>query len=229
MQTLGLIFAMDEEMDALAKYIEINNIYHIFDLTFLEGHYNNIKLILAKCGVGKVNAARCTQILIDNMKVDAIINIGVAGGLSNALSIGSLVIGEKMVQHDFDITAFHHEKGYIPDIGVYMEADEYLLKTALTTSLKYNIPVFKGVIASGDIFCTDPKMSLKIHQKFNALCTEMEGASVAQIALLSHIPFLIIRSISDTPNNHNEKTYEEFLEESCAHVANFMLHYLKEL
>lgn len=229
MQTLGLIFAMDEEMDALAKYIEIANIYHIFDLTFLEGHYNNIKLILAKCGVGKVNAARCTQILIDNMKVDAIINIGVAGGLSNALSIGSLVIGEKMVQHDFDITAFHHEKGYIPDIGVYMEADEYLLKTALTTSLKYNIPVFKGVIASGDIFCTDPKMSLKIHEKFNALCTEMEGASVAQIALLSHIPFLIIRSISDTPNNHNEKTYEEFLEESCAHVANFMLHYLKEL
>ncbi len=229
MQTLGLIFAMDEEMDALAKYIEIDNIYHIFDLTFLEGHYNNIKLILAKCGVGKVNAARCTQILIDNMKVDAIINIGVAGGLSNALSIGSLVIGEKMVQHDFDITAFHHEKGYIPDIGVYMEADEYLLKTALTTSLKYNIPVFKGVIASGDIFCTDPKMSLKIHEKFNALCTEMEGASVAQIALLSHIPFLIIRSISDTPNNHNEKTYEEFLEESCAHVANFMLHYLKEL
>lgn len=229
MQTLGLIFAMDEEMDALAKYIEIDNIYHIFDLTFLEGHYNNIKLILAKCGVGKVNAARCTQILIDNMKVDAIINIGVAGGLSNTLSIGSLVIGEKMVQHDFDITAFHHEKGYIPDIGVYMEADEYLLKTALTTSLKYNIPVFKGVIASGDIFCTDPKMSLKIHEKFNALCTEMEGASVAQIALLSHIPFLIIRSISDTPNNHNEKTYEEFLEESCAHVANFMLHYLKEL
>lgn len=229
MQTLGLIFAMDEEMDALAKYIEIDNIYHIFDLTFLEGHYNNIKLILAKCGVGKVNAARCTQILIDNMKVDAIINIGVAGGLSNTLSIGSLVIGEKMVQHDFDITAFHHEKGYIPDIGVYMEADEYLLKTALTTSLKYNIPVFKGVIASGDIFCTDPKMSLKIHEKFNALCTEMEGASVAQIAFLSHIPFLIIRSISDTPNNHNEKTYEEFLEESCAHVANFMLHYLKEL
>ena len=72
-------------------------------------------------------------------------------------------------------------------------------------------------------------MADKIHQKFKALCTEMEGASVAQIAYLSHIPFLIIRSISDTPNNHNEKTYEEFLEESCAHVANYLLHFLEEL
>ena len=229
MHTLGLIFAMEEELSAFKKYIEIDKEYNIFDLTFIEGHYANLKLILAKCGVGKVNAARCSQILIDNMQVDALINVGVAGGLTDELSIGSLVVGEKLVQHDFDITAFNHEKGYIPEIGVYMEADEYLLKTALTASLKYNIPVFKGVIASGDIFCTDPKMADKIHQKFKALCTEMEGASVAQIAYLSHIPFLIIRSISDTPNNHNEKTYEEFLEESCAHVANYLLHFLEEL
>ena len=229
MHTLGLIFAMEEELSAFKKYIEIDKEYNMFDLTFIEGHYANLKLILAKCGVGKVNAARCSQILIDNMQVDALINVGVAGGLTDELSIGSLVVGEKLVQHDFDITAFNHEKGYIPEIGVYMEADEYLLKTALTASLKYNIPVFKGVIASGDIFCTDPKMADKIHQKFKALCTEMEGASVAQIAYLSHIPFLIIRSISDTPNNHNEKTYEEFLEESCAHVANYLLHFLEEL
>ena len=229
MHTLGLIFAMEEELSAFKKYIEIDKEYNIFDLTFIEGHYANLKLILAKCGVGKVNAARCSQILIDNMKVDALINVGVAGGLTDELSIGSLVVGEKLVQHDFDITAFNHEKGYIPDIGVYMNADDYLIKKALGASLKYNIPLFKGVISSGDIFCTDPKMADKIHQKFKALCTEMEGASVAQIAYLSHIPFLIIRSISDTPNNHNEKTYEEFLEESCAHVANYMLHFLEEL
>lgn len=229
MHTLGLIFAMEEELSAFKKYIEIDKEYNIFDLTFIEGHYANLKLILAKCGVGKVNAARCSQILIDNMQVDALINVGVAGGLTDELSIGSLVVGEKLVQHDFDITAFNHEKGYIPDIGVYMPSDDYLIKKALETSLKYNIPLFKGVIASGDIFCTDPKMADKIHQKFKALCTEMEGASVAQIAYLSHIPFLIIRSISDTPNNHNEKTYEEFLEESCAHVANYLLHFLEEL
>ena len=229
MHTLGLIFAMEEELSAFKKYIEIDKEYNIFDLTFIEGHYANLKLVLAKCGVGKVNAARCSQILIDNMQVDALINVGVAGGLTDELSIGSLVVGEKLVQHDFDITAFNHEKGYIPDIGVYMPSDDYLIKKALETSLKYNIPIFNGVIASGDIFCTDPKMADKIHQKFKALCTEMEGASVAQIAYLSHIPFLIIRSISDTPNNHNEKTYEEFLEESCAHVANYLLHFLEEL
>ena len=167
MHTLGLIFAMEEELSAFKKYIEIDKEYNIFDLTFIEGHYANLKLILAKCGVGKVNAARCSQILIDNMKVDALINVGVAGGLTDELSIGSLVVGEKLVQHDFDITAFNHEKGYIPDIGVYMNADDYLIKKALETSLKYNIPLFKGVIASGDIFCTDPKMADKIHQKYN--------------------------------------------------------------
>ena len=124
MHTLGLIFAMEEELSAFKKYIEIDKEYNIFDLTFIEGHYANLKLILAKCGVGKVNAARCSQILIDNMKVDALINVGVAGGLTDELSIGSLVVGEKLVQHDFDITAFNHEKGYIPDIGVYMNADD---------------------------------------------------------------------------------------------------------
>ena len=89
MNTLGLIFAMEEELSAFKKYIEIDKEYNIFDLTFIEGHYANLKLILAKCGVGKVNAARCSQILIDNMKVDALINVGVAGGLTDELSIGS--------------------------------------------------------------------------------------------------------------------------------------------
>ena len=222
MHTLGLIFAMEEELSAFKKYIEIDKEYNIFDLTFIEGHYANLKLILAKCGVGKVNAARCSQILIDNMQVDALINVGVAGGLTDELSIGSLVVGEKLVQHDFDITAFNHEKGYIPNTGVYINSNDYLLNLSEEVLSKNNIKYYKGIVASGDIFCTDYMMSKKINNKFNALCVEMEGAAIAQVCYLSKIPFLIIRSISDVPNNENVKDYEEFLEESSKTVADIM-------
>ena len=87
----------------------------------------------------------------------------------------------------------------------------------------------KGVIASGDIFCTDYMMSNKINKKFNALCVEMEGASIAQVCYLSHIPFLILRSISDVPNNDNVITYEEFLNSSAKKVAKILKIFLEKI
>ena len=229
MKKIGIIFAMNEELIELKKYLNIEKEYNIFDLTFYESKINENDVVLVQSGVGKVNAARCAQILIDNIKVDYIFNIGVAGGVSESLNVGDIVIGEKLVQHDFDITAFNHEKGYIPNVGVYIDSDEYLLKVAQNIISKLNINILTGVIASGDIFCTDYMMSKKINTKFNALCVEMEGASIAQVCYLSHIPFLIIRSISDTPNNNNVITYEEFLEDSCKKVADLMFKILNEL
>ena len=229
MKKIGIIFAMNEELIELKKYLNIEKEYNIFDLTFYESKINDNDVVLVQSGVGKVNAARCAQILIDNIKVDYIFNIGVAGGVSENLNVGDIVIGEKLVQHDFDITAFNHEKGYIPNVGVYIDSDEYLLKVAQNIISKSNINTLTGVIASGDIFCTDYMMSKKINTKFNALCVEMEGASIAQVCYLSHIPFLIIRSISDTPNNNNVITYEEFLEDSCKKVADLMFKILNEL
>lgn len=229
MKKIGIIFAMNEELIELKKYLNIEKEYNIFDLTFYESKINENDIVLVQSGVGKVNAARCAQILIDNIKVDYIFNIGVAGGVSENLNVGDIVIGEKLVQHDFDITAFNHEKGYIPNVGVYIDSDEYLLKVAQNIISKSNINTLTGVIASGDIFCTDYMMSKKINTKFNALCVEMEGASIAQVCYLSHIPFLIIRSISDTPNNNNVITYEEFLEDSCKKVADLMFKILNEL
>ena len=229
MKKIGIIFAMNEELIELKKYLNIEKEYNIFDLTFYESKINENDIVLVQSGVGKVNAARCAQILIDNIKVDYIFNIGVAGGVSESLNVGDIVIGEKLVQHDFDITAFNHEKSYIPNVGVYIDSDEYLLKVAQNIISKSNINTLTGVIASGDIFCTDYMMSKKINTKFNALCVEMEGASIAQVCYLSHIPFLIIRSISDTPNNNNVITYEEFLEDSCKKVADLMFKILNEL
>lgn len=230
MKRVGIVFAMEEELNALKKYLTITNEYNIFELKFYESILNDIEVVLVESGVGKVNAARTTQILIDNMKVDYVFNIGVAGGVSTKLAVGDIVLGEKLVQHDFDITAFNHEKGYIPSVGVYVDTDLYLLNIAneVLNSMD-EVRYQRGIIASGDIFCTEAKMSEKINAKFNALCVEMEGASIAQVCYLSHVPFLIIRSISDVPNNNNTITYEEFLLSSCDVVANAMKGILERL
>ena len=222
MNKIGIIFAMKEELDALKDYLEITNEYEIFELKFYEGLINNIKCILVESGVGKVNAARTTQILIDNMDVDCIFNIGVAGGLDQSLNVLDVVIADKLVQHDFDITAFNHEKGYIPNVGKFIACDEYLLNIA--TSFK-DSSIKVGTIASGDIFCTDINMSTKINKKFNALAVE----SIAQVCFLNHIPFLVIRSISDIPGKNNTMVYEEFLTESSKKVASIMNEVLKNI
>ena len=182
MKKVGIIFAMLEELEAFKGYLNFEKEYTIFELTFYEGTLHGIHCILVESGVGKVNAARTTQILIDNYKVDYIFNIGVAGGISEKLAVGDIVIGEKLVQHDFDITAFNHEKGYVPKVGKFVETDTYLLTIADAVIKKMSeVRGFRGIIASGDIFCTEIKMSSKIAQKFNALCVEMEGAIIAKV------------------------------------------------
>lgn len=222
MGKIGIILAMKEELDELLPYLKDQKEIKIFDLLFYEGLISNQECILALSGIGKVNAARACQILIDNMDVDYIINIGVAAGINKNLNIGDIVIGTKLVQHDFDITSFGHPKGYITGVGTYIETDKYLVDL-FKKSCTDNISLKDGIIASGDIFCTDPQMAEKIKNKFDALCVEMEGASIAQVCYLSGIPFIVVRSISDIPNNHNEVDFDEFLKEASKKVAKILI------
>ena len=222
MKTIGIIFAMQEELIELKKYLHINNEKKIYDLIFYEATLNNQNIILTESGIGKTNAARTTQILIDCYKPEAIFNIGVAGGIAKNLKVGDIIISTSLVQHDFDITAFNHPKGYIPNIGNTIPIDNNLLNTTKTILDTNNISYKEGVIASGDIFCTKESMATKINTQFKALCVEMEGASIAQTAYLSKTPCLVIRSISDCPDNNNKVTYEEFLETSSNKVAQIM-------
>lgn len=222
MKTIGIIFAMQEELIELKKYLHINNEKKIYDLIFYEATLNNQNIILTESGIGKTNAARTTQILIDYYKPEAIFNIGVAGGIAKNLKVGDIIISTSLVQHDFDITAFNHSKGYIPNIGNTIPIDNKLLNTTKNILDTNNISYKEGVIASGDIFCTKESMATKINTQFNALCVEMEGASIAQTAYLSKTPCLVIRSISDCPDNNNKVTYEEFLETSSNKVAQIM-------
>ena len=222
MKRIGVIFAMREELDEVLKLVTLETETRIFDLTFYECELGKKELVLVESGVGKVNAARSCQVLIDHMNVDAIFNVGVAGGVDPAVDVLDVVIGERLAQHDFDITPFGHPKGFIPNIGnVFIESDPLLVKAAEEVTVDY--PIHKGVIASGDISCTEEWMSQKIATKFHALCVEMEGASIAQVCHLCRVPFLVIRSISDSPNKKdNTLTYEEFLQESSKRVALYL-------
>ena len=211
---VGIIFAMEEELRAFKEKVNVVNEKKIYDLTFYQALVNDIDVILVLSGVGKVNAARTTQVLIDFMNVNYVFNVGVAGSVSKSLDICDIVIGSSVVQHDFNLKAFNRNRGEIPDIGTFIDSDEYLINI----SLKSLNGAKKGVIASGDIFCNDLIMKEKINKEFNALCVEMEGASIAQVCYLSKVPFVIIRSISDSLNG-NEMEYDKFLNESSNKVV----------
>lgn len=225
----GIIAAMKEEMQEIKKIMQEIEEIKIKELIFFRGKINNNNVILVEAGIGKVNAARVTQLMIDKFEIEKIINVGSAGSANNELKIGDIVIGKRLVQHDFDITAFGHPKGFITNIGQYVESDSELISKMEQTILKLSQNEFKikiGTIASGDIFCTEPKMKEKIRTKFNADAIEMEGAAIAQVCKLNEIPFIVIRSISDNPDRKNEITFDQFLEKAskrCAEIINKFL------
>ncbi len=222
---VGIIVAMQEELEEILNIMKNVEEKEILGLNFKIGQIEKNKVVVVKCGVGKVNAARVAQILIDKLDVKYMINVGAAGALNPFLNIGDIVIGKKLVQHDFDITAFDHDKGYITGVGEYIYSDEKLVQKfeKIINSLSDNTyKTVTGVIATGDIFCTDIEMKNKIYTKFDADCVEMEGAAIAQVCYLDKIPFIVIRSISDSPNGKNEVDFDKFVELASRRCANLL-------
>ena len=219
---IGIIFAMKEELSSFLKDKEIIEIKEIYELKFYKLKTNLKEIIVVESGVGKVNSARTTQVLIDYFKPDLIINVGVAGGLTNSINVLDIVIGERLVQYDFDITEFNHPKGYIPKIGDYIETNKDLVNKIYNLGISLNINIYKGIIASGDKFITNINDRKQINNDYNAICCEMEGASIAQVCKLCNIPFIVIRSISDNIEKNSYLDHEEFLEESCLEISKFL-------
>ncbi len=218
---IGIIVAEVKELEAIKEIMVNKEEINIYDLKIFKGEINNKKYILVRSGIGKVNAARTTQILSDKFNIEYIINVGSAGALNDNLNIGDIVIGKELIQHDFDVTAFGREKGYIPETGKVFKSDEDLIKKCENVKIN-NIKIVKGIITSGDIFCTDIKMKEKIRQKFKSDCTEMEGAAIAQVCYLNKIPFIVVRSISDIPNGNNELDFNQYLEFASKNCAEFI-------
>lgn len=209
MKKIGIIGAMEIEINDIVKKMESVNIVTCAGQKFYIGNINgNKSTIFVTCsGIGKVCASISTQILISEFKVECVINTGIAGSMSNSLKIGDIVISKTLQYHDFDKELL---KDYYP-FKTEFTADSTLInlaKNAITEFSSENINYKEGLIITGDIFLEDKNVKEKLKEKFSPLCIEMEGCAIAHCCCKNNIPFVIIRSISDTADS--EMVYEQF-------------------
>lgn len=213
MNYIGIIGAMEEEIVALKEKMNITEEKNMVGLTFYVGTFAGKNLVLVKSGIGKVNAAICAQALIDRFDVEKIIFTGVAGSLSEELHVGDIVLSEDAVEHDMDASPLGDPIGTIPRMGIAnFPADKDLISLALESAKEMNAEyrVLTGRVASGDQFICTEEAKNKIRTTVGGMCAEMEGAAVAHTCYLNHIPFLIIRAISDGAGEDAGLSFEEF-------------------
>lgn len=219
---IGIIGAMELEVETLKNKMQISEIIQKASMEFFDGYINGTPVIVVKSGVGKVNAGICTQILADLFSVTHIINTGVAGSLNAEINIGDIVVSTDACYHDVDATLFGYQPGEVPQLGrLTFEADPVLIAAASKASKEVNsdIQVYSGRVVSGDQFICDQSRKDTIRSTFHADCTEMEGTSIAQAAFLNHIPFVIIRAISDKADHSAEMDYPAFEKAAALHSA----------
>lgn len=232
MNKIGIIGAMELEVEALKAKMVTRQSIEKASMEFLEGTLNNTEVVIVRSGIGKVNAGICAQILCDVFHVTHIINTGVAGSLKADMNIGDIVLSTDAVHHDVDATFFGYKIGEVPQMGCQtFTADNALIELAAKTCAAVNpdIHVFKGRIASGDQFISDKPTKERIIENFSAYGVEMEGASIAQAAFLNHVPFLIIRAISDKADDSAEMDYPAFERAAAAHSAKLVEAMLPEI
>jgi len=227
---IGIIAAESKEMNEIKKLMKNIEEKDLFNLQFFTGIIEEAECVLVECGEGKVNAARTTQIMIDNFKIDKLVNVGSAGAINEDLNVKDVVIADKLVQYDFDISGLGYEKGEICNIGKYIYCDKTLVeecKKAIENIENESYKVVIGTIATADSFCDKPEIAKMVRKEFNAECVEMEGAAVAQVCYLDKIPFLVIRGISDTPNGNNKIDFRKYLEIASKQSAKILQNLIK--
>lgn len=198
---IGIIGAMEEEVAAIKAYMAIQQERKILDCVFYEGTIARQEVVLLQGGIGKVNAAVCATLLLTTYNITYVLNIGSAGGLHLAQSVGDLVISNTVTHHDVDVTAFGRALGEVPGYPVAFPADEKLVTTVQAVVTDLEIPFHIGNIVSGDQFIANEEQVTTIKTNFKeALCAEMEAAAIAQTCYKFKIPFIVLRSLSDVFN-----------------------------
>ena len=224
---LGIIGAMDVEVATLKEKMEKATVSTHAGSAYCEGKLEGCPAVVVQCGVGKVNAAICAQILISVFGVTHIVNTGIAGSLSADLDIGDLVISRDAIHHDFDLRFWDRPIGQVPGMDVIaFPADEMLMQQAFAAAEAENPGHTKmGRVASGDQFICSKEQKNTIIENTGALCAEMEGASIAHTAYRNGIPFVIIRAISDKADDSADMdypTFEAIAAHRCASVTSLL-------
>lgn len=222
---IGIIGAMKEEVDAFLSQIEVSNEKVVANCKFYEGKLINQDVIVLQSGIGKVNAALSTTILHEQYNIDAVINTGSAGGTDKNLNVGDVVIGESVVHHDADATAFGYEYGQIPQMPHLFKSDQRLINLAkeAVSEVENEINIVVGTIGTGDSFMSDEKRVKDVMNKLPFVkALEMEAAAIAQVCYQYGTPFLIIRSLSDIAGEKSDISFEAFLDSAARNRADLV-------
>ncbi|MGL5124248.1 MAG: 5'-methylthioadenosine/adenosylhomocysteine nucleosidase [Fusobacteriaceae bacterium] len=227
---IGIIGAMNEEIIQLKNIMKIESEENIAGFIYYIGEIENKKVVLVESGIGKVNSALCTTLLLQKFNIEKVVFTGVAGAVGKELNIGDIVISSELIEHDFDCTAFGLEPGVIPRMeNSIFKGDKGLIDLASQSSSaiigKDKVKI--GRVVSGDQFIASKEKIDWLREMFNAQCTEMEGASVAHVCYLFKIPFVIIRGISDKADGSAHMDFNEFVILAAENSKNVLVEMLK--
>ena len=228
---IAIIGAMEEEVALLREKNSNREQQTIAGCEYTTGNMDGAEVILLRSGIGKVNAAMSTTILLDRFKPDYVINTGSAGGFHPNLNVGDIIISSEVRHHDVDVTAFGYEYGQVPQLPAAFEANSELVEIAEAAATEIgSVQVVKGLIATGDSFMNDPKRVEAIRDKFlNLQAVEMEAAAIAQVSYQFGIPFVIIRSLSDIAGKESDVSFEQYLEKAALHSASLVMKIVEKL
>ncbi|WP_208590087.1 5'-methylthioadenosine/S-adenosylhomocysteine nucleosidase [Gracilibacillus suaedae] len=222
---IGIIGAMDEEVELLKEKMDITETERIANSDFFVGNLEGQDVVLLKSGIGKVNAAIATTILFERYQPDYVINTGSAGGFHHELEVGDIVISTEVVHHDVDVTAFDYKYGQVPGLPALFQANPILIEKAMLAAKQLDgIEAMKGLISTGDAFMQDEKKVQFVREKFpEMIAAEMEAAAIAQVCYQYSRPFVIIRALSDIAGKNSSVSFDSFLEKAAANAAKIII------
>lgn len=222
--TIGIIGAMDEEIALLLENMSDKNEQTIANTLFVQGKLSGKDVVLLKSGIGKVNAAMATTIMHEHYSPAYVINTGSAGGFSDDLEVGDIVISNEVVHNDVDVTAFNYEYGQVPGMPAMFTADKSLIEKATLAVNELSVRSAVGIIATGDSFMADPERVEFVREKFpTMIAAEMEAAAVAQVCYQYDKPFVILRALSDIAGKDSSISFDSFLETAAKNAAQIIM------
>ena len=226
---IGIIGAMEPEVEAIIATLEEKKSETVSRITFYTGKIGEKTVAVAKCGIGKVFAALCAEIMILKYNPDLLVNTGVGGALASGITTGDIVIAGDLCQHDMDTSAIGDPKGLVSGINViYFEADKRANEILLSTAKSLGLNARLGRIASGDKFIASKEEKTRIVSDFSADACEMEGCAIAQTAFVNGTPFAVVRAISDSADGEATMDYPTFLPLAARNSTNLTLALVKE-
>lgn len=228
--TIGIIGAMDEEIALLLENMTEKNEQVIANTLFVQGKLSDKNVVLLKSGIGKVNAAMATTIMHEHYSPRYVINTGSAGGFSEGLEVGDIVISSKVVHHDVDVTAFNYDYGQVPGMPAMFTADESLITKATEALKNLSISSAVGIIATGDSFMDDPGRVAFVRDKFpTMIAAEMEAAAVAQVCYQYDKPFVVLRALSDIAGKDSSISFDSFLDTAAKNAAQLIMDMIENI